>query len=82
MLIGIANDLFPTTEAVAAFEVRYRETGESGYLQAVEIWWTWSGSNRRPLPCHGSALPAAPQAHDSGTLLSGAGDIVILADCS
>src|ERR1700704_3240651 len=27
------------------------------------IWWTWSGSNRRPLPCHGSALPAAPQAH-------------------
>src|ERR1700735_2832676 len=26
-------------------------------------WWTWSGSNRRPLPCHGSALPAAPQAH-------------------
>src|SRR5208337_4568219 len=28
-----------------------------------EIWWTWSGSNRRPLPCHGSALPAAPQAH-------------------
>ena len=30
---------------------------------AEEIWWTWSGSNRRPLPCHGSALPAAPQAH-------------------
>src|SRR4030081_129475 len=28
-----------------------------------ENWWTWSGSNRRPLPCHGSALPAAPQAH-------------------
>src|SRR2546425_6723290 len=28
-----------------------------------ELWWTWSGSNRRPLPCHGSALPAAPQAH-------------------
>ena len=27
------------------------------------FWWTWSGSNRRPLPCHGSALPAAPQAH-------------------
>src|SRR5208282_6113969 len=32
-----------------------------------EIWWTWSGSNRRPLPCHGSALPAAPQAHTSGS---------------
>src|SRR5438270_4627853 len=29
------------------------------------FWWTWSGSNRRPLPCHGSALPAAPQAHES-----------------
>ena len=22
------------------------------------LWWTWSGSNRRPLPCHGSALPS------------------------
>ncbi len=32
-------------------------------LNGWEIWWTWSGSNRRPLPCHGSALPAAPQAH-------------------
>src|ERR1700733_12534336 len=32
-----------------------------------EIWWTWSGSNRRPLPCHGSALPAAPQAHNKAT---------------
>jgi hypothetical protein len=21
-------------------------------------WWTWSGSNRRPLPCHGVAIPA------------------------
>src|SRR2546421_12514226 len=31
----------------------------------LKIWWTWSGSNRRPLPCHGSALPAAPQAHSS-----------------
>ena len=30
---------------------------------APSEWWTWSGSNRRPLPCHGSALPAAPQAH-------------------
>ena len=28
-----------------------------------ELWWTWTGSNRRPLPCHGSALPTAPQAH-------------------
>src|SRR6266446_4981875 len=27
------------------------------------FWWTWSGSNRRPLPCHGSALAAAPHAH-------------------
>src|SRR5262249_45296676 len=32
-------------------------------MQGIWNWWTWSGSNRRPLPCHGSALPAAPQAH-------------------
>ena len=30
------------------------------------FWWTWTGSNRRPLPCHGSALPTAPQAHPCG----------------
>jgi hypothetical protein len=28
-------------------------------------WWTWTGSNRRPLPCHGSALPTAPQAQSA-----------------
>ena len=33
-------------------------------------WWTWSGSNRRPLPCHGSALPAAPQAHSAVPIFS------------
>ena len=20
------------------------------------VWWTWTGSNRRPLPCHGSQI--------------------------
>src|SRR5579863_10080590 len=34
-----------------------------GKVIKLERWWTWPGSNRRPLPCHGSALPAAPQAH-------------------
>src|SRR5436305_12711844 len=43
-------------------------------------WWTWSGSNRRPLPCHGSALPAAPQAHIAGTLLCLRGTSIILAE--
>src|SRR6266403_445826 len=32
----------------------------------AKCWWTWTGSNRRPLPCHGSALPTAPQAHFCG----------------
>src|SRR6266700_811771 len=36
----------------------------SGSAKLLIKWWTWSGSNRRPLPCHGSALPAAPQAHE------------------
>src|SRR5579863_7714356 len=34
-----------------------------GKVIKLEHWWTWPGSNRRPLPCHGSALPAAPQSH-------------------
>ncbi len=36
---------------------------KGGRSKLLILWWTWSGSNRRPLPCHGSALPAAPQAH-------------------
>jgi len=27
----------------------------SPHLSHWEIWWTWSGSNRRPLPCHFSS---------------------------
>src|SRR6185312_1879261 len=52
---------------------RLRSTKTAGHdpnevsdrLSCSGDWWTWSGSNRRPLPCHGSALPAAPQAHFS-----------------
>src|SRR4051812_32317861 len=40
-----------------------------GSAKLLKDWWTWSGSNRRPLPCHGSALPAAPQAHVREELL-------------
>src|SRR5215471_11674030 len=39
------------------------EESKSSIATRWNDWWTWSGSNRRPLPCHGSALPAAPQAH-------------------
>jgi hypothetical protein len=38
------------------------QTEKWGIGKYLKRWWTWSGSNRRPLPCHGSALPAAPQA--------------------
>jgi len=40
-----------------------KETEKRSICKYLKIWWTWSGSNRRPLPCHGSALPTAPQAH-------------------
>src|ERR1051326_5903243 len=39
---------------------------ESCLKAGRNAWWTWSGSNGRPLPCHGSALPAAPQSHIEG----------------
>src|SRR5438067_11601567 len=51
-----------------------------GSAKVLKGWWTWSGSNRRPLPCHGSALPAAPQAHIAGTLLCLRGTSIILAE--
>ena len=48
----------------------------------LKRWWTWPGSNRRPLPCHGSALPAAPQARFLEALrtVRFADDLSILAD--
>gem|GEM_PF-5870021 len=30
------------------------------------FWWTCRDSNPGPLPCHGSALPTAPQARREG----------------
>src|ERR1039458_9537068 len=48
------------------FATKCYQTGRGGACKLLKIWWTWPGSNRRPLPCHGSALPAAPQAHSCG----------------
>ena len=49
------RDLFRDVEA--------REHFRNSMFCWALFWWTWTGSNRRPLPCHGSALPTAPQAH-------------------
>jgi hypothetical protein len=40
------------SEEESTFRGRLKTSAKKGV-----IWWTWSGSNRRPLPCHGSALP-------------------------
>jgi len=29
----------------------------------LKRWWTWSGSNRRPLPCHGKELYVCVRCH-------------------
>ncbi len=50
----------PELEAV---EISFKALQGLKELKLKKNWWTWSGSNRRPLPCHGSALPTAPQAH-------------------
>jgi hypothetical protein len=52
------------------FAAQMLPTGKGSLCKLLKRWWTWSGSNRRPLPCHGSALPAAPQAHSSTSLFS------------
>ena len=39
---------------------------------SMQWWWTWSGSNRRPLPCHGSALPncaTGPQGRNNSLIV-------------
>ena len=33
------------------------------FLSPWFIWWSWSGSNWRPLECHSSALPTELQPH-------------------
>ena len=50
-------------EGSKKFATKCYQTKNSVGGKLLILWWTWSGSNRRPLPCHGSALPAAPQAH-------------------
>jgi hypothetical protein len=35
-------------------EERVSRRCRQAYVRAY--WWTWSGSNRRPLPCHGTAV--------------------------
>src|ERR1700685_3192368 len=43
-------------------------TGREINLTRIEIWWSQAGSNRRPLACHASALPAELWPRDSKLL--------------
>ena len=42
-----------------------RKTGRI-WLQSAGRWWSQAGSNRRPLACHASALPAELWPHEGG----------------
>jgi CheY-like chemotaxis protein len=53
-----------------------------GSAKLLKNWWTWSGSNRRPLPCHGSALPAAPQAHIEGGFCNNSRPAILVSQTS
>ncbi len=37
--------------------------GQAHSLTPFHFWWSWRGSNSRPLECHSSALPAELQPH-------------------
>jgi hypothetical protein len=38
---------------------------KGGASQWLKNWWTWSGSNRRPLPCHGMHQTANYRRHSA-----------------
>ena len=44
--------------------------GQAHSLAPMYLWWSWRGSNSRPLECHSSALPAELQPHKPGFRLS------------
>ena len=44
--------------------------GQAHSLTPFYSWWSWRGSNSRPLECHSSALPAELQPHLLGFRLS------------
>ena len=46
--------------------------GQAHSLAPIDFWWSWRGSNSRPLECHSSALPAELQPHKPGFRLSAA----------
>ena len=54
------------TRRRAFFTVRFDSPDCSKISVRMEKWWTQSGSNRRPLACHASALPAELWAHQNG----------------
>ena len=51
-----------------ALVILKRKTAASVQLKSAvsqyNLWWSWTGSNRRPLECHSSALPAELQPHE------------------
>ncbi len=46
-----------------------KKKGPSLRLTPRYLWWSWRGSNSRPLECHSSALPAELQPHTFGLRL-------------
>ena len=51
---------------VIGVAIRSYKKGSSSHSTPRYSWWSWRGSNSRPLECHSSALPAELQPHTFG----------------
>src|SRR5437660_4596745 len=66
-MVGLGRLELPTSSlsGTRSSHLSYRpsrtKTARSGNQGLVKIWWSWSGSNRRPPECKSGALPAELQ---------------------
>ena len=54
-----------------------KSAAERRRLSPLESWWSRSGSNRRPLECHSSALPTELRPHREGIFSRAGGRVSI-----
>jgi len=59
----VGRDLPPLTRPKFFAIIASNTLATTMLKKELKSWWTWSGSNRRPLPCHGKELHVCVRRH-------------------
>ena len=76
---GVPTGIRTPVASVKGMCPRPLDDGDAGLKKSIvrrhQIWWSQAGSNRRPLACHASALPAELWPHMEARDVTGWGPI-------